>query len=318
MKNIRILSLILLIPILVGCTGVKAPEKVVTAFGATLQAWIDAPLDGMRVPLSPYELVAHASGEAGIKQLEWIINDTSLGLTAADSQGKLVTFRYNWTPPGGGTYTLKVRAQENSGGWSDYDQVSFFVGEPTPTRSITPSVTPTELITLTPTSTLTATSSATPTATATSTLTPTTVAGEIEFTPSISASQFFYGTCAPNSVGVSVNLSFTENVKHVELYLRLLDRESTSSTNWDSYAVMNNLGDGTFKTTVKSRQITGADKFSSAIVLYQFIVIGTNGKVLARSDTFNDLYLSRCGINWIPIDPLLPPIFPINTPIIIK
>jgi hypothetical protein len=77
-------------------------------------------------------------------------------------------------------------------------------------------------------------------------------------------------------------------------------------------------GDGLFRTVVKSGTIPGAEKYSHATVLYQFIVIGTNGKVLTRSDSFNDLSLSACAFFIRPGVTLQPILIPSKTPIIIK
>ena len=35
---------------------------------AFMNVWIDAPLDGMTLPLAPYEVVSHANGPSGISQ----------------------------------------------------------------------------------------------------------------------------------------------------------------------------------------------------------------------------------------------------------
>jgi hypothetical protein len=285
--------------------------------GDAPQAWIDAPLDGMRIPLAPYEFVAHGSDEAGIRQLEWTLNDAPLGVSPADGGGKLSTFRWIWTPPAAGEYTLKVRAQNGADALSEYDSVTFIVGEPTPMPveiTITPTLTetPTPVITDTPTIT------ETPTATITETATPTLIPEALTFSPGLSGSVFYYGSCQPNSVEVAVQLSNMANVKHVELYLRLLDQNSSDSTKWDSYSVMNPKGDGLFRTVVKSSTIPGADRFGKATVLYQFIVIGTNGKVLARSESYGDLSLSACRFFISPGLTLQPILIPSKTPIIIK
>jgi hypothetical protein len=318
MMKSRILPLVLLLGLLAGCDAARAPRQVsITQAGEGPQAWIDAPLDGMQIPLAPYEFVAHGTDESGIRQLEWELNGSQLAATPAEGSGKLATFRYIWSPPAPGEYTLTVRAQNGAGGWSGPDTVTFTVGEATPTPvevtiTPTPSETHTLVITDTPTPTATAT------ATATQTSTPTLIPADQAFSPGLSTGVFYYGSCQPNSVEVTVQLASTQNVKHVELFLRLLDQESGDSTKWDSYAVMSDRGNGLYRTVVKAATVPGAERFSQATALYQFIVIGTNGKVLARSDSYNDLSLNGCGFFILPGLTLQPILIPSKTPIIIK
>ena len=102
--------------------------------------------------------------------------------------------------------------------------------------------------------------------------------------------------------------------------MRLLDKNSSGSTAWDSYAVMVDAGNGLYRVALKSSKIQGANQFASAIVLYQFIVIGTNGKVIGRSPSYNDLSLAACrGIIIIPPGgpTLVPPGGPTDVPTLI-
>jgi len=46
------------------------------------QAWIDAPLEGMQLPLAPYEIVAHADDPSGIAQFEFNVNGNVIANTA--------------------------------------------------------------------------------------------------------------------------------------------------------------------------------------------------------------------------------------------
>jgi hypothetical protein len=116
---------------------------------------------------------------------------------------------------------------------------------------------------------------------------------------------------------VSVQLSNTISVKHVEIYIRLLDKNSSDSTEWDSYAVMSDMGNGLYSATVKSSEIPGTDRFSSMSVLYQFIIIGINRKVIARSPSYSDLTLTACA-RGNPTFIIIPRKQPTKTPIIIK
>ena len=303
MKIIRSLLLITLISLLVGCNGKQIIRQVVNLPGFDApQAWIDAPLPEMHIPLAAYEFVAHGTDQGGISQLEWILDGASLGIVdAKNSADKLATFMYLWTPPGPGTYSLQVRAKNSANKWSELDEAVFIVGDITPTITLIPSDTPTPVISDTPTLVISDTPTLTATKTPTETKTPTPIPSEITYIPGLSTNQFYFGSCQPNQVDVSAQLSNTVGVNHVELFVRLLDNNSSDSTAWDSYGVMSDAGNGLYRIALKSSGITGANRFSSSVVVYQFIVVGAKGKVLSRSPSYNDLSLNTCrGIIVIP------------------
>jgi SH3-like domain-containing protein len=86
------------------------------ASGGDPQAWIDAPLDGMQLPLAPYEIVAHAEDPSGIAQFEFNVNGNVIATTAG-SAGSLSTVRQMWNPAAPGDYVISVRAMNTSGTW---------------------------------------------------------------------------------------------------------------------------------------------------------------------------------------------------------
>jgi hypothetical protein len=314
-KILRYLLFFTLISVLVGCNSKQAVRQTINIPGFdTTQAWIDAPLPEMHIPLAPYEFVAHGTDQGGVSQLEWILDGASLGIVdAKNSADKLATFMYLWTPPHSGTYTLQVRAKSNANKWSELDEAVFFVGDITPTVTLIPSDTPTPVISDTPTLVISDTPTLTATKTPTGTKTPTPIPSEITYIPGLSTNQFYFGSCQPNQVDVTAQLSNMIGVNHVELFVRLLDNNSSDSTSWDSYGVMSDTGNGLYRIALKSSNITGANRFSSSVVLYQFIAVGAKGKVISRSPSYNDLSLNTCrGIIIIPrlqtdIPTLIPP-----------
>ena len=286
----------ILIVLLSGCNlPGAASDNTWPASQGKLQAWVDAPLNETRIPLNvPYTVVCHGADPAEVATVEFSVGGSvAQTLTAAEKNHMLLTAKFNWLPSVPGRTVLECRAQNASGTWSEPARAIVLVEDATPTI----------------TSTLTVTS----TPTATMTFTPTPVPAEITFAPSKSIDLFYYGACEPDRVDISVQLSHTTSVKHVELYLNLLDVNGSGSSGWDSYAVMLDGGNGLFRTTAKSRGLQGADRFASMTVLYQFIVIGIDGSVIARSTTFSDLALNACGSGILPIIPIVPinpPIFP--------
>jgi hypothetical protein len=123
---------------------------------STPQAWIDAPLDGMVLPLAPYELVAHASDQTGISQIEFNVNGAVIGSEAGS--GPLFTAHQNWTPAAPGDYLIEARGMNSGGSWSEYAEAKVVVQgeatvppEPTlPAATATPASSPTPAFTETP------------------------------------------------------------------------------------------------------------------------------------------------------------------------
>jgi hypothetical protein len=95
--------------------------------GGGPQAWIDAPLEGMQLPLAPYEVVAHAEDPSGISQFEFKVNGNMLAATGGQD-GALSSVKQMWSPTDPGDYVISVRAHSVSGGWGDEAVVHVTIG----------------------------------------------------------------------------------------------------------------------------------------------------------------------------------------------
>jgi uncharacterized protein YgiM (DUF1202 family) len=99
-------------------------------YHSTPQAWIDAPLDGMVLPLAAYDIVAHAADQTGITQIEFNVNGAVIGTVAGS--GPLFTAHQSWTPAVPGAYLIEARGMNSGGAWSEYAEVKVVVqGEAT-------------------------------------------------------------------------------------------------------------------------------------------------------------------------------------------
>lgn len=303
MKRICILLHALLIAALSGCSGTPAISQRITLPGSAVpQVWIDAPLPGAKLPLAPYEFVAHGADQTGILQIEWTLNGAPLHIeTAEKPSGKLGTYRFLWTPSGPGMYTLRARVKNGANVWSEFDEAVFSMGEPTSTPAPSPTTTATSTATQTPT--FTPTPSETPTPTSTSSPVA------LQFSSSASVSQIFSGSCSPNAFDLSVTVEPAPY--SVVLFLHLVDTASSSQTDWSSYNAMNPTGGGRFTITVQARSIPDVQRFASARLVYQFIATSSTGEVIGRSPGEQGALVSACG-NRAIITPTLPPVA-INT-----
>ena len=118
----------------VAANYLKEPAK---ADGTTI-AWIDAPLDKMRLPLEPYEIVFHASDASAIVKGEITINGQLLVELDTNYKESLMSFRHVWTPVSEGEYIIEARGQNDSGQWSEPAKVLVYIGALEPTETPTP------------------------------------------------------------------------------------------------------------------------------------------------------------------------------------
>ena len=84
--------------------------------GAGPQTWIDAPLDGMTLPLATVLVRSHAASEEGTAQAALLVNGAQVRVDqAGDSSGRLIEFAQPWTPSGPGDYVLQVITLNHAG-----------------------------------------------------------------------------------------------------------------------------------------------------------------------------------------------------------
>ena len=130
------------------------------------------------------------------------------------------------------------------------------------------------------------------------------------WTPRISTSQFYYGSCSPDQVTIQVYVS-GGNISSVVLFKQLKDQTNSETTGWDEGASMTPSGDGWFSRTVTAQSVAGADNVSAAWLLYQFVATGNSSQVIGRSQVYSDITLTACSA---PPPPLVQPPSRIITP----
>ncbi len=139
MKKTIALTFALFLLLCSGCNpaGQTEPDRAYTVGDFQPQAWVDAPLNESYLPLDPYEIVYHISGQEGIVKGELSINNQVVESSPnPDTSKKLATLKYLWNPTEPGTYLLSVRAQGSDGIWGPEAQSVVYIGEVT--ESIAP------------------------------------------------------------------------------------------------------------------------------------------------------------------------------------
>jgi hypothetical protein len=265
--------------LLAGCNRTQALPSTVPAVPV---AWIDAPLNGVTLPLASYPVVYHAADPGGVIGAEWSVDGVILASDAnPDPSALLVTFQHPWSPQAPGEYTHRVRTQGTGGAWGEYAEAVVTIGDGTPTDTPTPAT-------------------ITPTITPTPTATPTPAAG---FSlPTLSSTGFYYGpaSCDPMQVTLRVRVTDLRGVKVVVFFERLKDTASGETTEWSDGASMNPLADGEFQITLAGNAVGSSSGFAEATVLYQFVAQLNDGTYL-RSPVYADLTLGKCGTVLLPM-----------------
>ena len=152
MNNRRLLSRWALVAIALLLLSACTPQQQI-ALGGT-RAWIDVPRDRSVISLKPHEVIAHASDASGLRQVELIVNNTSIGAMNCENLAQpLVTCRVMWNPPVPGDYRLEARTTNPGGGVGTSAPVYVTIGETAPTPTSTPASRAPGPITPTPTQT---------------------------------------------------------------------------------------------------------------------------------------------------------------------
>jgi len=257
--RIKMSAIFSLALIVLAACGPKAVPQV--GFASANQAWIDAPLPDSHLPLAPVEIVAHAANPDGIASFEIDLNGQLLAKTVPDPASidqTLRYMRYSWQPAAPGRYLIEVKAFDRNNQPGLPAQVTVEVGEPTPT------------------------------------LTHTVTQSGLQFSPYLSGLELHYGGCTPDKLDFTVDISGPANAASVLLFVRLKDQASGKLSDWNGGFVMSPLGNGKFWFQLSSIKIPDYDKYPSAWLNYQFAALDTKGAVLARSDVYYNVVLTRC------------------------
>ena len=284
---------LILLAITLMLTACNLPQRAKEA----PQAWIDDPLDGMRLPMQPYTFTLHSSDPAGIAQMEVSVNGQVLATVKNPNPADLlVSLTQTWNPPSPGRYVIRARAQNVSGSWSGEDLVTVEVVEvPTPT--------PTDVASLTPTVIPTVTSSPTLVPSETPTPSPTPVlekgfAGRPVFSPYQINLPY---DCASSNLTAEIKVNPGQKIKVVVLFYRPSNNDFTLRAEWADIA-MTPVGADIYRITFNPIKAGGFKPWFGSVgasagwegwLQTQFVIQDMDG-VLTRSDLFSQVKIAGC------------------------
>ena len=275
---------------------------------STAQAWLDMPLpDTVFYPPNPCKLIAHGAAPSGIVAFEISINGAlASNESPADSKATLATLNIACPTLAPGKNILEVRAQDNTGGWSDSAQTTVFLAQrdsatapPPPRTTDTPvstlSAVPTLTATLPLTSTLTPIPTLTATATQSSTFTPSPAPASGVSVERISANLIYVGgsTCGTNEVTILARAVAPNGIKVVVLFYRFAT--SNSSSGFESVG-MKSIGGNLYEATLNPTSLLGGSiPFEQATQQYQIVIQQNDGDTSVRTPIMADIVVQACG-----------------------
>jgi hypothetical protein len=248
--------------------------------GGQTDVAIDSPINGSTLPLGPVDIAYHATSADGLSAVELSINGGVVSTFAnPDANQKVITLSYSWQPAAGGSHTIRVRALNSLGVWSDYS---------TSTINIEPGPQPAEQED---------SSSPSVVEKATDTPSPTATPDEMTiFNIKHDRDKFYYGggSCGSREVTISADITHPDDAYAAILFIRFYDNEGGGLTKWDSGRAMGRKTDEHFSATLASDKIPNYNSFEFAVMYYQIVIQDKAGNRIARSEVIKKLLLERC------------------------
>jgi hypothetical protein len=242
--------------------------------GAAVEAGIDSPSNGAILPMDSIEIAYHATSTEGVSTIELSINGEVISSIASpDLDQNVVVLKYTWQPSVSGSHTIRVRAQNNAGAWSDFSAatVSIESGQqdqqqdpPTDPDPQSPTATPEEMTI---------------------------------FNIEHDLDKFYYGddTCGSREITISADITHPDDAYAAILFIRFYDNNDGGGlTDWDSGRAMVRKTDEHFSVTISSKSIPNYNAYKFAVMYYQIVIQDKSGNNLARTEVIKKLLLERC------------------------
>ena len=248
--------------------------------GQAVEAGIDSPTNGATLPMGPVEIAYHATSTEGVSAIELSVNgEVVSSFTNPDSDQNVIAMKYTWESSVSGSHTIRVRAQNSVGVWSDFSAATVNIedGQQDSQQQDPPSEpeTPKE------------TDASSPTATPEK-MTIYNIEHNLD--------KFYYGggTCGSREITISADITHPDDAFAAILFIRFYDNVGGGLTNWDTGRAMGRKSDEHFSATMFSEDIPNYNDYEFGVMHYQIVVQDKAGNSLARTEVIKKLLLERC------------------------
>ena len=264
----------------------SSSEASAESQSASLEAGIDSPANGAALPMASADISYHASSTDGVAAVELSINGEVVSSVASPgSEQKVVALKYTWVPTVSGSHIIRVRAQNNSGMWSDYSTTMVNVdGEQVQQPQASGDNNSAPAATNTPAPTKTPEPTATP-------------EGITIYDVKHDKDTFYYGNngCGSHELTISARVTDPEDIYQVVLFIGFTDKESSGYTKLDGGRSMSKKDDDLYSVTLTSEKIPDYGLFDFAVMRYQIVVVDKDGNKDVRTEVISDLNIERCN-----------------------
>lgn len=254
---------------------------------AGIETGINAPAQGAALSAGPVEIAYYATSVDGVATVELSVNGEILSMVSnPDTSEQVVALKYTWEPEVSGSHTIRVRAMDAKGSWSDYAAVTVNVAAPPQTQPDSQAEQPDQDDTEQDQD-----------------------QGQDDNAPPESDEMeiynvkhdkdlFYYGgnSCGAKKITIEADVTHPEDAYAAIIFFRFWDKEGEGLSSWSSGNAMTKESDGHFSITMESDKIPNYNQFEFAILYYQIKVQSKppNPEILAGTEVIKEIELQIC------------------------
>ena len=256
-----------------------------------IEAGINGPVQGAVISAKPIEIAYYATSVDGVATVELSVDGEILNIHSnPDTSQQVVALKYSWDPSVSGSHTIRVRAQDAKGNWSNYAASTVTVElaqsgqqddqagqqdnqDSQPAQPAQPAQPDTPQATATPEQ-----------------MTVYNVKHDKDI--------FYWGdgTCGSREITIEADITHPDDAYAAIIFFRFWDNEGQGLSSWSSGNAMSRKSDEHFSITLASDKIPNYNLYDDAVLYYQIKVQSEppNPTILAGTEVIKEVELQRC------------------------